>query len=152
MQYPRRCPIASLLAGLSPDGMAASLAALVLFRELAEVLQRLERTSSNNALIDTLAAFLSKLNPEEARAVAYLLRGEVAAPFAGQEIGMADPCWLVFPLGQNRIEANSLRGCCHEKGAVGAARAPPNCTLFDLSQSSLRAKCFSPINSYGEPL
>jgi len=49
--------------------MAASLAALVLFRELAEVLQRLERTSSNNALIDTLAAFLSKLNPEEARAV-----------------------------------------------------------------------------------
>jgi multimeric flavodoxin WrbA len=28
MQYPRRCPIASLLTGLSPAGMAASLAAL----------------------------------------------------------------------------------------------------------------------------
>ena len=63
---------------------------MVLFRELAEILERLERISSNTALIGTLAAFLSKLNPAEARAVAYLLRGEVAAPFVGQEIGMAD--------------------------------------------------------------
>ncbi len=60
------------------------------FRDLAEVFQRLERTSSNAALVSILAAFLSKLTPDEARAVAYLVRGEVAAPFAGQEIGMAD--------------------------------------------------------------
>lgn len=82
---------------------------MVLFRELAEVLQRLERTSSNTALIGTLAAFLSKLNPEEARAVAYLLRGEVAAPFAGQEIGMADRRVMqaladAYALSERRVE------------------------------------------------
>lgn len=63
---------------------------MTLFRDLAEVFQRLERTSSNTALVSILAAFLSKLTPDEARAVAYLLRGEVAAPFAAQEIGMAE--------------------------------------------------------------
>jgi DNA ligase-1 len=60
------------------------------FRDLAEVFQRLERTSSNAALVSILAAFLSKLTPDEARAVAYLVRGEVAAPFAAREIGMAE--------------------------------------------------------------
>ncbi len=63
---------------------------MILFRALAEVFQRLEHTSSNSALIAILAAFLAKLNPEEAKAVAYLLRGEVAAPFESQEIGMAE--------------------------------------------------------------
>ncbi len=62
---------------------------MILFRALAEVFQRLEHTSSNSALIAILAAFLAKLNPEEAKAVAHLLRGEVAAPFESQEIGMA---------------------------------------------------------------
>jgi DNA ligase N terminus len=60
------------------------------FRELAEVFQTLEQTSSNTALITILANFLSRLSPDEARAVAYLLRGEVAAPFESLEIGMAE--------------------------------------------------------------
>ncbi len=60
------------------------------FRELAEVFQKLERTSSNSALVAILAAFLSRLNPDEAKAVAYLLSGEVAAPFESREIGMAE--------------------------------------------------------------
>lgn len=60
------------------------------FRELAEVFQKLERTSSSTTLVALLAEFLSQLNPEEARAVAYLLRGEVAPPFAAVEMGMAD--------------------------------------------------------------
>jgi DNA ligase 1 len=63
---------------------------MVLFRELAEVFQRLEQTSSSTALVAVLATFLSRLNPEEAKTVAYLVRGEVAAPFASQEIGMAE--------------------------------------------------------------
>ena len=53
------------------------------FHELAEVFQKLEHTSSNLALVAILAAFLSRLNPDEAKAVVYLLRGEVAAPAGG---------------------------------------------------------------------
>jgi len=60
------------------------------FRELAEVFQKLEQTSSNTALTTILATLLSRLSPDEARAVAYLLRGEVAAPFESLEIGMAE--------------------------------------------------------------
>ena len=60
------------------------------FSELAEVFQKLEHTSSSSALVAILAAFLSRLNPDEAKAVAYLLRGEVAAPFESLEFGMAE--------------------------------------------------------------
>jgi len=60
------------------------------FSELAEVFQKLEHTSSSSALVAILAAFLSRLNPDEAKAVAYLLRGEVAAPFESLELGMAE--------------------------------------------------------------
>ncbi len=63
---------------------------MILFRELTEVFQKLEQTSSNSALVAILAAFLARLSPDEARAVAYLLRGEVAAPFESREIGMAE--------------------------------------------------------------
>ncbi len=41
------------------------------FREFAEVFQKLEQTSSNTALITILANFLSRLSPDEAKAVAY---------------------------------------------------------------------------------
>jgi hypothetical protein len=60
------------------------------FRELAEVFQKLERTSSSLTLVTILAEFLSRLNPDEAQAVAYLLRGELAPPFESLEIGMAE--------------------------------------------------------------
>lgn len=63
---------------------------MILFRALAEVFEKLEGTSSNSTLVAILAAFLAKLSPDEARAVAYLLRGEVAAPFESQEIGIAE--------------------------------------------------------------
>ena len=42
------------------------------------------------ALVAILAVFLARLNPDETKAVAYLLRGEVAAPFEAREIGMAE--------------------------------------------------------------
>ena len=63
---------------------------MVLFRDLVEVFQKLERTSSTSALVGILAEFLRRLKPDEAKALAYLLRGEVAAPFEAKEIGIAE--------------------------------------------------------------
>jgi len=60
------------------------------FREFAQVLQKLERTASSSSLVTLLADFLSKLTADEAKAVAYLLRGELAPPFEAREIGMAE--------------------------------------------------------------
>jgi len=79
------------------------------FRELTATFQKLERTASNSALVAALAAFLAKLNPDEAKAVAYLVRGEVAAPFAAREIGMAERLVMrtvadAYAVSQNRVE------------------------------------------------
>jgi len=82
---------------------------MILFRELAEVFQKLEQTSSNSTLVAILAAFLARLTPDEARAVAYLLRGEVGAPFESREIGMAERMVVravvdAYAVSQQRVE------------------------------------------------
>jgi DNA ligase-1 len=60
------------------------------FRELAQVFQRLETTSSSTAMIDIFARFLPRLSPEEARLSAYLLSGKIGPSFAAPEFGMAE--------------------------------------------------------------
>ena len=82
---------------------------MILFRELAEVFQKLEQTSSNSALVAILAVFLARLTPDEARAVAYLPRGEVGAPFESREIGMAERMVVravvdAYAVSQQRVE------------------------------------------------
>jgi len=59
------------------------------FLKLAEVFDKLEKTSSNLAMIDILADFFPEISPEEARISAYLLRGEVSPPYEGLETGLA---------------------------------------------------------------
>ena len=60
------------------------------FKKLAEVFSKLEQTSSNLAMIDILADFFSKITPEEAKISAYLIRGEIAPPFANLNLGLAE--------------------------------------------------------------
>jgi hypothetical protein len=50
------------------------------FKEFAAVCQKLERMSSSVAMVAVLSAFLSKLSPDEAKAVDYLFAGKIAAP------------------------------------------------------------------------
>lgn len=96
------------------------------FRDLAEAFQKLEATSSNTALVAILAAFLSKLSAEEARAVAYLLHGEVAAPFETKEIGVAERMAAravadAYAVSQRRVE--KLLAATGDLGTVAEALA-----------------------------
>jgi len=50
-------------------------------------------------LVGIVATFLSRLNQDEAKAVAYLVRGEVAAPFESLEIGIAERMATLTKLG-----------------------------------------------------
>lgn len=119
------------------------------FRELAEVLQRLERTSSSSALIAILAAFLAKLSPDEARAVAYLLRGEVAAPFTSLEIGMAERMVAramaeAYAVSQRRVEAllattGDLGTAAETLAGAKRGRAKTILSVFDELQDIARA-------------
>ena len=60
------------------------------FKNLARTFENVETTASIISTVQTLAGFLKRLSPEEARATAYLLQGRVAPPFQPTEFGMAE--------------------------------------------------------------
>lgn len=60
------------------------------FIELAKLFEKIEKTSSNLAMIDILADFLKRTTPDEARMTAYLLQGKIAPDYEGLELGLAE--------------------------------------------------------------
>ena len=60
------------------------------FKELAEYFEKLEKTSSRLALIDTLSELFKKTPKEEIEKVTYLIQGRLAPFFVPLEIGMAE--------------------------------------------------------------
>ncbi|MDP2664171.1 MAG: DNA ligase, partial [bacterium] len=62
----------------------------MLFSDLAEYFEKLEKTSSRLSLIDILAEFFSKVEFNEIGQVAYLIQGRVAPFFEPLEIGMSE--------------------------------------------------------------
>ncbi len=123
------------------------------FRQLADVFQKLERTSSSSMLVTLLAEFLSRLNPNEARAVAYLLRGELAPPFASLEIGMAERMVVravadAYAVPQQRVErllttTGDLGTAAEALAGAKRGRAVSILFIFD----ELRSKARKPRNA-----
>ncbi len=91
------------------------------FRALADLFADLERTSSPSRRIALLAAFLKSLRPEEAGAVAYLLRGQVAAPFAGMEFGMAERLAAEAIAQADGSSVERVRRMLSSRGDLGSA-------------------------------
>lgn len=60
------------------------------FLELARLYEKLERTSSYNAMRDILSSFFRKTPKAELEYVAYLTLGQIASQFADVNLGMAD--------------------------------------------------------------
>ncbi len=60
------------------------------FSQLAEYLERLEKTSSRNAMTDILAGLLRRAAPEEIDKMCYLLLGELAPAYRGLEFQIAE--------------------------------------------------------------
>src|SRR5574340_275092 len=60
------------------------------FKELAEYFQKLESTSSRNAMVEILAALFKESSAGEIEKIAYLLQGRVAPLYEPVEFGMAD--------------------------------------------------------------
>jgi DNA ligase-1 len=59
------------------------------FSELAELYEKLEKTSSYNAMREILSKFFKKTPKEELERVAYLTLGQIASHFADVNLGMA---------------------------------------------------------------
>ncbi len=60
------------------------------FRKLAEVLEELEKTSSNNKMQEIAAKFFKKVPAKDIRIVSYFMLGETAPAFADANLGMAE--------------------------------------------------------------
>jgi DNA ligase-1 len=60
------------------------------FRKLAETYEKLERTSSGNALRAILSGLFKHTNKEEIDKVAYLTLGSIAGSYSGINLGMAE--------------------------------------------------------------
>ncbi len=62
---------------------------IMLFKEFAEYLEKLEKISSRLAITDVLAELIEKMKPEETSKGIYLVLGQLGPDFANQEFGMA---------------------------------------------------------------
>ncbi len=89
------------------------------FEKLAEVFSHLEKTSSSLAMIDILADFFPKISPEEAKISAYLLRGEIAPPYEGVEMGLANKM-VIRAIALSQGETSSkIEDLCNKRGDLG---------------------------------
>ncbi|MCX8154466.1 MAG: ATP-dependent DNA ligase [Candidatus Micrarchaeota archaeon] len=59
------------------------------FLELCETFERISKNRSRIYITNELAALYTRLNPEEARALSYLLIGEISPPFRAIELGVS---------------------------------------------------------------
>lgn len=96
-----------------------SMAEKTLFRKLAEIFEKLEKTSSSLAMIDILADFFPKISPEEIKISAYLLRGEISPPYEGLEIGMADKMVMRAIAKSANIEIGKIKDLFNKTGDLG---------------------------------
>lgn len=89
------------------------------FLKLAEVLEKLEGTSSSLALIDLLAGFLPTLSPDEVKITAYLLRGEIAPAYSAREFGVAQKMVLRALVAAYDVSAKKAQTLFFRKGDLG---------------------------------
>lgn len=66
----------------------------MLFKDLASYLQKLEKTTSRNSMVEILSELFSKTPASEIDEVIYLLQSRIAPNYVNLEIGMADKMML----------------------------------------------------------
>ncbi len=62
----------------------------MLFKDIAEYLEKIEEASSRLEMIDYLAGLLEKIGVREIKKTIYLLQGQIAPSFEGKEIGFGE--------------------------------------------------------------
>jgi len=93
------------------------------FKELAAVLEKLERTHSSTAMIDILARFLTALSAQEVKMTAYLLTGRVGPSFSAPEFGIAQVLAARAVADACGVSAAKIRKMLIKLGDLGAVAA-----------------------------
>ena len=92
------------------------------FRELAEVFERIDKTSARNAMVETLAElYAPKHFPEEAPLLTYLMQGRLVPKFIDLEFGMASRLLLRAVAQAFEVEQDKVESVFREAGDLGLA-------------------------------
>jgi DNA ligase-1 len=95
----------------------------VIFQQLAEVFDELDKTSASSRMIRILADFFATLSPEDARLAAYLLKGQVAPDYVGTEFGVAKKLVIRALATAFHQPLMSVEKAFHKHGDLGSVAA-----------------------------
>ncbi|NPA22578.1 MAG: ATP-dependent DNA ligase [Candidatus Micrarchaeota archaeon] len=91
----------------------------MLFKEFVQLLEEVSKTRSRLRIVALLSDFFKKLTPEEARYVAYLLKGEVAPPYKGIDLNVADRTLLHVFAKLTGINVKEIEALYKKLGDIG---------------------------------
>lgn len=91
----------------------------MLFRIVAEVMGRLEKISSGNAMRDILSKFFKRVPKNEIKIITYLVSGRISSGFDDVVIGMADKMVLRAIVMSSGNSDSDVHRVFRQKGDVG---------------------------------
>ena len=89
------------------------------FKDLAELYEELENTSSGNKIREILADFFKKVSPDEIATVAYLTLGKISAEYESAVLGLAEKTVLKAISTASGTESGKVKKLMQEEGDVG---------------------------------
>ncbi|MCX7589488.1 MAG: ATP-dependent DNA ligase [bacterium] len=89
------------------------------FKELANLFNELEKTSSSLVMIDILANFFQKVSAEEAKLTAYLLKGKITPDYLGGEFGLAQKLVIRAIARAYNLSIEEVEKNFYKKGDLG---------------------------------
>lgn len=114
---------------------------IMLFKEFAQYLERLEKISSRLAITSLLAELIKKMNPTETSKGIYLVLGQLGPDFANKEFGMAVKMVIRAVAMATGEPIESVTKEYKQKGDLGVL-------LEDLSFKNEKSKSHSLIEIY----
>ena len=91
----------------------------MLFKDFVNLLEEISKTRSRLRITAILSEFFTKINPKEARYVAYLLKGEIAPPYIGLELNVADRTLISVFSKLTGINPKVIEELYKKKGDIG---------------------------------
>src|SRR3989338_3504988 len=89
------------------------------FQKLVELYEELEKISSGNSMREILADFLKRVPPEDVPIISYLTLGQIASPYEGIVMGMADKSVLKAIATASGTDLSKVTKIMHETGDAG---------------------------------
>ena len=89
------------------------------FKELANLYEELEKTSSGNEMREILAEFFKKVPAEEIAVITYLTLGQIASDYESEVLGLAEKALIKSIATAGGTELSKVKKILQETGDAG---------------------------------